>query len=752
MKPNFALTLSFEGIGLLHRSPAGWARVGEVPLDVPDLPGALALLKKTAAQITPEALSVKIALPPEQIKYLRLERQDGGAQAQERAVQAALDGATPYALEELAYCWAEADQALVVAAVARETLREAEDFARDNGFQPLYFTARPEAGEYTGEPFFGPCSGLDAAPEPDTEVGAIIGSAVIPAAPQPELELEPEAAEGPEAAVPTFSSRRDGAGLSSSTPALTGVTRTPPNVIAPSIPLGAGDAGSPALSTPDGTPDALTVPAAPPEAAPAAQAQGEPAAKTTGTRPLQSTGFAPVGTGKSVPKQTATGKPRFLGLILTAVLLVFLLGVAAWASIFVGEGLARLFGSAPERSVLAPSDPDETEIEGDEAMVLEPPLNLRAPETGEAPSSAGVGPVVPRTGPQITLKDAVENYAVTGVWVLAPEAPIAPPRQDLDDLYVASIDPAIEAQDAIALPALAPVEEDGLLGRQANPAARGQSFELDDRGLVKATPEGALSPEGHRVFAGKPPYFPRELPERAERVEAVGGGLAELRPRARPSGLAEAHERATLGGRSRSELAAIRPKLRPALARDTAAASPQTTPESALGAAIEEAVAQAVPPTPGAVVIRVPQTPAPDLDPNATPQAVARSIKPKDRPKNFESIIERAERNQENTEQEEGVTQVAALAPRTVSPSIPSRSSVAKQATLRNAINLKRVNLIGVYGKPSSRSALVRLSNGRYQKVKVGDRIDGGRVSAIGETELIYQKNGRGVTLKMPKG
>jgi len=71
---------------------------------------------------------------------------------------------------------------------------------------------------------------------------------------------------------------------------------------------------------------------------------------------------------------------------------------------------------------------------------------------------------------------------------------------------------------------------------------------------------------------------------------------------------------------------------------------------------------------------------------------------------------------------------------------------------VRNAINLKRVNLIGVYGKPASRRALVRLSNGRYKKVAVGDRIDGGRVSAIGETELIYQKNGRGVTLKMPKG
>jgi hypothetical protein len=61
------------------------------------------------------------------------------------------------------------------------------------------------------------------------------------------------------------------------------------------------------------------------------------------------------------------------------------------------------------------------------------------------------------------------------------------------------------------------------------------------------------------------------------------------------------------------------------------------------------------------------------------------------------------------------------------------------------------LNLIGVYGKPSDRRALVRLGNGRYQKVVVGDRIDGGRVSAIGDNELRYTKRGRDLVLKMPR-
>jgi len=161
----------------------------------------------------------------------------------------------------------------------------------------------------------------------------------------------------------------------------------------------------------------------------------------------------------------------------------------------------------------------------------------------------------------------------------------------------------------------------------------------------------------------------------------------------------------------------------------------------------EEEKQDAVPRTPGAVTIALTDSSdetTPDLDPNATPQAVATSVKPKNRPSNISRIVERAEQEQEE------VQKVAAAA--TVAPRIPSQASVAKQATVRNAINLRRVNLIGVYGKPSNRRALVRLSSGRYKKVKVGDRIDGGRVSAISDSELRYQKNGRNVTLKMPRG
>ena len=95
-------------------------------------------------------------------------------------------------------------------------------------------------------------------------------------------------------------------------------------------------------------------------------------------------------------------------------------------------------------------------------------------------------------------------------------------------------------------------------------------------------------------------------------------------------------------------------------------------------------------------------------------------------------------------------TRVAALRAPTSAPQIPTRASVARQATIENAISLRQVNLIGVYGSPSDRRALVRLSNGRYVKVAVGDRVDGGQVAAIGDSSLQYVKSGRNVTLSLP--
>jgi Tfp pilus assembly protein PilP len=82
---------------------------------------------------------------------------------------------------------------------------------------------------------------------------------------------------------------------------------------------------------------------------------------------------------------------------------------------------------------------------------------------------------------------------------------------------------------------------------------------------------------------------------------------------------------------------------------------------------------------------------------------------------------------------------------------MPTTRTVAKKATYANAIDLGKINLIGVYGSANSRRALVRMPSGRYVKVKIGDRLDGGQVAAIADSELSYVKNGKTYVLKILK-
>ena len=84
-------------------------------------------------------------------------------------------------------------------------------------------------------------------------------------------------------------------------------------------------------------------------------------------------------------------------------------------------------------------------------------------------------------------------------------------------------------------------------------------------------------------------------------------------------------------------------------------------------------------------------------------------------------------------------------------PDIPTRASVARRATVENALTMNRLSLVGVFGAEGARRALVRLPSGRFEKVKIGDRIDGGRVQAIGDGRLIYARGGRNVALEMPR-
>ena len=63
MTINFALSLSFEGIRLLHRVSGGWQVAGEVALDTPNLAQSMSELRETAQTLSPSGVRTKVLLP-----------------------------------------------------------------------------------------------------------------------------------------------------------------------------------------------------------------------------------------------------------------------------------------------------------------------------------------------------------------------------------------------------------------------------------------------------------------------------------------------------------------------------------------------------------------------------------------------------------------------------------------------------------------------------------------------------------------
>ncbi len=155
MKPNFALSLLFEGIRLLHRTGSGpasvWTLVGEVAIDAPDLASQLAILRKTGLALDPQGLRCKLLIPNDQIKYLSLDT----TRSSDDDVRRALDGATPFTVDDLYLDHVRGGGRTYIAAVAKETLAEAEAFAAEHRFGPVSFAGVPEPFTYMGEPFFG---------------------------------------------------------------------------------------------------------------------------------------------------------------------------------------------------------------------------------------------------------------------------------------------------------------------------------------------------------------------------------------------------------------------------------------------------------------------------------------------------------------------------------------------------------------------------------------------------------------------
>ncbi len=76
---------------------------------------------------------------------------------------------------------------------------------------------------------------------------------------------------------------------------------------------------------------------------------------------------------------------------------------------------------------------------------------------------------------------------------------------------------------------------------------------------------------------------------------------------------------------------------------------------------------------------------------------------------------------------------------------------VGDKATIRDAIDLHVDNLIGIYGKPDDRHALLRLKDGRMLEVRKGDGVRSGVVQAIDSDGVVLRYGSTTFRLSLPK-
>jgi hypothetical protein len=904
MTASFALNLTHEGISLLHNAGDGWVRIGDADFAAPDFTTRLNGLRDIAVRIGGKNFVTKLILPNSQVLYTQATASGLDEIADQSRVENALEGATPYPVQDLAYDWVQTGDTLRIAVVARETLQEAEAFATDNGLNPAAFVAMADTDDFPVEPHFGATSiapvlllgregpqpgelsvqivdtvDPDTIPDFGENLTPVVKTTVEPQDdPLPEgpvipvvsdtlpadepdadddndpvddvtdtlVENEPDDTGDIEETLPEpEASGDDDAETEDDTPADDVEIAAEPVVAFASIRArrGADDTPPPVTPTEDDTafddappliklggalravreenaktvepaptPAPIEAPASPPLAARIRDHIAEAAVDRTPSAPVSDVAVpadaeAMAAFGARQPQMGA--RPARLGLTLTLILLALLAAVAVWSALFLDDTVSRFFGPAdtdaqtPQIASVAPDfAPDGSLTRGLEIATPEPPERplasdaaplvaeaLRAPTTPALPSNdlqiAALGqeplsaipdapfelaePIIetpPAAEPntEISAEEladeepvfldqtaAVAAYAATGIWQRPPDRDYVPTEYGLDSLYVASIDPNSLSYDAVALPSDVIRNTDIGLPRQANPIAPGASLDLDENGLVRLTPGGLLSPEGIMVFSGKPALVPPARPGLDAPEITAPDALALLRPKSRPTDLLQQVEKQQFGGVTREQFAEKRPRTRPAAveatARDVIAAR----------VAAEKAVAEAQ--AAEAEELRLKAEAEEEAAGTQSALAIAKSIQPKNRPRGLERRAARLQSNDETTTEldrastaQTGSTRAAVSRSQRLTPKAPTPASVATRATVANAINLSRVNLIGVYGSPSQRRALVRLSSGKYVKVKVGDRVDGGKVAAIGEAELRYVKGGRNVVLKMPRG
>ena len=142
MTPDFLLHLSNNSVALDYRSFADhnkWHRLGEIPLEGPDVEASLLALRNLVKRPYIYPTDILIALPPNRIELLKIPKTG----LTDDEIKEALTNHTTHRFSELYFDCLEAHNQTIIAWVTLKTLKEIKTLAKKFGFNPICFVGLP---------------------------------------------------------------------------------------------------------------------------------------------------------------------------------------------------------------------------------------------------------------------------------------------------------------------------------------------------------------------------------------------------------------------------------------------------------------------------------------------------------------------------------------------------------------------------------------------------------------------------------
>ena len=347
MTSKFLLHLSNDSIDLERTDASGqWHRLESVSPHLENLAEELTLLRQTAVPNAVDPLEVLVALPADQIKRLDLDHSD----TSNAALHQALAGQTPYEFTELCVDCHPTPQGQTIAAIAQETLEEAKNFTEAFGFKAVGFVALP-GGAWKNNFAVFERSGSRTQSRPSAYIAVVEETKAADLAPLAALA---------QSAVPTPKLSARAADQAAPTHKISTNPTVEVDMAPPPPSAGIAPAATPAPQVTDAT-------VVPPETLQTANAK--PQARQS-MKIVQRLDKIRKGLRQRTPKPTLAhittiqtqvgGKSKYLGLILTTLLVLLMFAVATVAATLGRDKISAWLGLSPSQTEVTaglPADP-----------------------------------------------------------------------------------------------------------------------------------------------------------------------------------------------------------------------------------------------------------------------------------------------------------------------------------------------------------------------------------------------------------